>query len=64
MRRLGIGNELIDGRAAAGVGPIECTERIGGLLYWSSDLRVALTGPEGFQQVACVAVSRLLRGVE
>ena len=28
----GLGNELIDRRATAGVGPIECTERLGGLL--------------------------------
>ena len=28
----GIGNELIDRRAATGVWPIECTERLGGLL--------------------------------
>ncbi len=28
----GIGNELIDARADAGVGQIECTERLGGLL--------------------------------
>jgi putative transposase len=28
----GIGNELIDARADAGAGPVECTERLGGLL--------------------------------
>jgi hypothetical protein len=28
----GIGNELIDARADACFGPIECTERLGGLL--------------------------------
>ena len=28
----GIGNELVDGRPNAGTGPIECNERIGGLL--------------------------------
>jgi len=30
----GIGNELINARAGAGVGPIECTERLGGLLNY------------------------------
>lgn len=28
----GIGNELIDGDATTGAGPIECRERVGGLL--------------------------------
>jgi len=28
----GIGNELIEARTDAGVGEIECTERLGGLL--------------------------------
>ena len=28
----GIGNELIGGRATVGTEPIECTERLGGLL--------------------------------
>jgi putative transposase len=28
----GLGNELVDGRAVAGTGPIECSERLGGLL--------------------------------
>ena len=32
----GLGNELIDGVPQAGTGPIECTERLGGLLKFYS----------------------------
>ena len=28
----GIGNELIDAQRLSGTGPVECTERLGGLL--------------------------------
>ena len=30
----GIGNNLIDGRTTVGTGPIECNERLGGLLKY------------------------------